>query len=305
VIAPPQWTSQDLDTEREQAEDRFREERGGEALELYTGLFDEYWGYVADFLEQTVDLTQLDEQALDLLSDPKKQKVFRYITGPPVSEDDLKVLAQVQTLSPQRLTRDPDAVVRLVGFLRDWHDRRRFPWLSEEWEPQEHSRNAAILATTALLAMREVETIRRNGAKAVQERMVYDHLREAGLQLVPRRTIRTLNQAPAPGQFCEESKLGTRKADFIIGLWDGRTMPLECKVSNSQLNSIKRLNNDAAVKAEHWRSDFGTVQVVPAAVLGGCYSLQHLEDAQQRGLTLFWAHALEPLISFINMTRQG
>lgn len=98
--------------------------------------------------------------------------------------------------------------------------------------------------------------------------------------------------------------LGTRKADFIIGVFDGRTMPLECKVSNSALNSIKRLNNDAAVKAEVWRRDFGDLNVLPAAVLSGVYKLHNLEDAQQRGLTLFWSHSLEvQLLGWIDQTR--
>ena len=43
-------------------------------------------------------------------------------------------------------------------------------------------------------------------------------------------------------------------------------MPIECKVSNSATNSIKRLNNDAAVKARIWRGEFGERQVVPSAV---------------------------------------
>ena len=40
-------------------------------------------------------------------------------------------------------------------------------------------------------------------------------------------------------------------------------MPIECNVSNSTLNSVKRVKNDAAVKAETWLKDFGTTQVVP------------------------------------------
>src|SRR3546814_5622550 len=65
---------------------------------------------------------------------------------------------------------------------------------------------------------------------------------------------------------------------------DRRVMPIECKVSNSSTNSVKRLNNDAAVKAETWRNDFGQNQVVPTAVLGGVYKLHNLLDAQRRGL---------------------
>ena len=96
---------------------------------------------------------------------------------------------------------------------------------------------------------------------------------------------------------------GTRKADFAIGLWDGRKMPLECKVSNSSTNSIKRLNNDAAVKAGIWIDEFGTAQTVPAAMLSGVFKLRNLEDAQRRGLAIFWAHDLEPFIDWIESTR--
>jgi len=303
VIKPPVHSSENLEAERRRAEEHFREGRHTEPLELYLGLFDEYRGVVEEFLEQTVDLTALAGQAKSLLSDRGKQEVFRYITGPPVSEDDLKVLVQTTSLSPKRLEEDPDVVARIVSFARDWCDRRRFPWLSEGREPNEKDRDAAILATTALLAMRRVETLRRNEGKGMQERLVFDRLKEIGLEEVPPRSVSTLNKAPKPGEFCREAKLGTRKADFIVGLWDGRVMPIECKVSNSTTNSIKRLNNDAAAKAEQWRSDFGTISVIPAAALGGCYNLRNLEDAQQRGLTLFWAHDLGVMLDWIDSTK--
>ena len=80
-------------------------------------------------------------------------------------------------------------------------------------------------------------------------------------------------------------------------------MAIECKVSNSALNSIKRLNNDAAVKAEFWLKHFGTAQMVPAAVLSGVYKLHHLVNAQAHGLALFWAHDLVELLSWIDQTR--
>ena len=88
----------------------------------------------------------------------------------------------------------------------------------------------------------------------------------------------------------------------MIGLFDGRTMPLECKVSNSSTNSVKRINNDAAVKAESWRHDFGSTQVVPGAVLSGVYKVHNLENAQSRGLTLFWAHDLQMLVTWLHNT---
>jgi len=124
-----------------------------------------------------------------------------------------------------------------------------------------------------------------------------------GLVRVAPRAVLTFANAPQPGEFCGESYLGNRKADFLVRLWDNRLMPIECKVSNSATNSVKRLNNDAAAKAEAWRKDFGETQVVPSAVLGGVYKLHNLIDAQNRGLALFWAHDLKALVDFIERTR--
>jgi hypothetical protein len=89
------------------------------------------------------------------------------------------------------------------------------------------------------------------------------------------------------------------KADIVVRLWDDRILPIECKVSNSALNSMKRLNNDAAVKAVAWRLAFGTHQIVPTAVLGGVYNLASLLNAQEKGLSLIWAHDLSPLAQWI------
>jgi hypothetical protein len=84
-----------------------------------------------------------------------------------------------------------------------------------------------VLASAALLATRRVETIRRNLGKQNQEERVKQTLRDAGFIEVKRRRIEHLSKAPQPGQFCEESQLGMKKGDIIVGLWDLRTMAIE------------------------------------------------------------------------------
>jgi hypothetical protein len=249
-----------------------------------------------------VDLSQLDLVALEVLSDKRLALAFRYLAGPMISADDLKTLAEA-VLTPKRLKADPEMVARIVDVVRTGLDRRRFAWISERREPTEHERAAAILATASLIANNRTNTDRRSEGKNNQERAVAERLTAAGLTLVDRREITTLRQAPDLGEFCPESRLGTRKADLTVTAWDGRVVPIECKVSNSATNSVKRLNNDAAVKATSWKKDFGATQVVPIAVLSGVYKLHNLTDAQSRGLTLIWAHNLDPLVEWLLATR--
>ena len=74
-----------------------------------------------------------------------------------------------------------------------------------------------------------------------------------GFVKVSTRQVHTRFNAPEPDNFAAESEFGERKADFIVRLWDNRVMPIECKAENSEINSLKRVNNDAAAKAEVWR----------------------------------------------------
>lgn len=137
----------------------------------------------------------------------------------------------------------------------------------------------------------------------LQETRVKNALREAGFEEVDARTISTPSRAPKPGQFCGESSLVGKKADVVIGLWDERVMPIECKTSNSEVNSYKRVNHEAGGKATHWITKFGQALIVPAVTLAGVFSPQNLFDAQAAGLTVWWSHDLDPLKDWVESTR--
>jgi XamI restriction endonuclease len=304
TVAPPRWTEEQLEADRLTAIEAFRVERMQEPLEAYLEAFDEYRGSVEDLLEATVDLRQLPDAAVEVLTDPSLLEAVRYVAGPPISADDLKTLANVESLAAGRLRADQEMARRVIDTVLLALDRRRFPWVTEDREPDEAEREAAALASAALMASGRVQTARRNVAKDVQEQAVADRLIEAEFeQVAAPRTVPTLAAAPSGGQFCRETQFGSRKADILIGLWDDRKMPCECKVSNSATNSIKRLNNDASVKARTWIGEFGTLSVVPTAVLSGVYKLSHLLSAQASGLTIFWAHDLDALANWIEETR--
>jgi hypothetical protein len=76
-------------------------------------------------------------------------------------------------------------------------------------------------------------------------------------------------------------------------------MLIECKVSNSAVNSYKRINREAVSKAASWLSAFGHAQVIPAAVISGVFNVGNLMQAQEAGLIIFWSHDLKKLGNFI------
>ena len=299
----PIWTREQLELDRIKSIELFRKERMEEPLEDYLEFFDEYQGHIEELLETTVDLTQLESTALEVLTDPNLLDAFRYLAAPPISEDDLKVVSEVTSLSRARLSSSPREVQRLIEVVKTVLDRRRFCWVVENREPTEAERGAAVMASAALMAASRVQTNRRSLGKEKQEAEVKRALTELGFSEVPTRTIETTARAPGRGEFCGESILGGRKADIVVHLWDDRLMPIECKVSNSAINSVKRLNNDAAAKAVVWIREFGERQIVPVAVLGGVYWIHNLEAAQNSGLSLFWAHDLSHLTNWIEATR--
>ncbi|MBX9604109.1 MAG: XamI family restriction endonuclease [Bryobacteraceae bacterium] len=304
MIQPPRWATEQLKKDLARAQEIFRQERLQEPLEAYLDAFERYQGSFENLLETSVDLIELERTAIDVLTDRQLLEAFRYLAGPPLSQDDLKTLSEA-VLTPGRLREDPRMVGRIIDVVRIALDRRRFPWVTEGREPTEEERAAAVLASAALMATSRVTAMRRNEGKDAQEQLLEDTLIKAGLRRVQPRAVQTVQKAPEVGTFCRESLFGGRKADFLIGLWDARILAVECKVSNSSTNSVKRLNNDAAIKAEVWIQEFGWRQVVPAAVLSGVYKIHNLEDAQTRGLTLFWAHDLAQLTQWIGRTGEA
>jgi hypothetical protein len=303
ALPPPRWSDAQLDEARQRAIEDFRRERLQEPLAAYQAWLTQSRATMRALLARTDDLTRIAEHAVAILSDRELRDAFRYLAGPPISLDDLAVLAEADSLSPVRLRADAPLVQRVIETVLAGLDRDRFPWLAEGRPATEPEREAAIIASAALRATQKAATSRRTVGKDAQEERVKLALRARGFTEIERRPMHHIADAPQPGEFCGETIFATRNADIVAGLWDRRAMPIECKVSNSAVNSIKRVKNDVAAKATTWRTRFGEDNVVPVAVLGGVYDLPMLIDVQQRGLTLFWAHDLDAMMDWIARTR--
>lgn len=302
---PVRWTLADLTADVATAMEDFRKERLAEPLALWKETFREHAVLFRKLFDEfgLKDPSQLSAAHIVDLYEKKLGHAFRYLAAPPISDDDLKVLAE-STLSQKSLKTNPDQAERVLKTVLQALDPMRFPWVKDSRTPTTVEWESAILASAALMTAQRVATTRRNTGKDTQEKAVKDYLRTAlNLTEVPPHNINTLMDAPAPGSFSGEANVVGRKADIVVVLYDKRLLLIECKVSNSALNSVKRVNNDAGAKASAWVQSLGDAQVVPAAMLSGVFKAHNLEQAQARKLSLFWAHRLTDLEKFILSTR--
>jgi hypothetical protein len=306
TTSPKRWNTDQLQQDAGTARALFRHERLEEPLDLYN----EFFAKFATLFDNLVDkLPALAADPIDaalvadLVDGRDAQKAFRYLTAPPISADDLMTMADA-TLTASRLRLDVESAKRVRDTVLTVIDPHRFPWVGEMREPTHQERTAAVVSSAALAAAREVETSRRNTAKEGQEQSVKRLLASVGMTEVKSRDIPMLTEAPAPGEFCGESRLAGTRADVVARLADGRVMAVECKVSNSAVNSYKRIVHDTGGKAATWYAQLGRAQVVPAAVLSGVFSAANLADVQDnKGVGLFWQHRLSDLADFVTKAK--
>ncbi|EQD65761.1 type II restriction enzyme XamI, partial [mine drainage metagenome] len=79
-------------------------------------------------------------------------EALRYLAGPPISDDDLQVIADVDSIAPGVLKKNPEALHKVFEVIERVIDPYRFPWMGAGGTPTEQQRAAALLASSVLLA---------------------------------------------------------------------------------------------------------------------------------------------------------
>lgn len=292
---PRRWTSEELSAQRAQAIDGFVswwKEKGNVAYRTH---FANALAQVQVLFTRTDDLLTFGSRDIEGTG-RNMREVIRYLAGPPVSDDDLLALAGS---SGNLVPATADAIAQVISGVLD---PLRFPWLFDVTgarRPNDQERQTALRWTAGLLAAQKAATERRTAASQRQERAVEDLLVADPLNFrkVPPRNIDSPRHFLLQGEFCQQSSVGGTRADLTIGLSD-RLLVIECKVSNSEVNSYKRLIHEVGNKAASWTRAFGQ-GVIPAAVLDGVFKLENLERAQSIGIALFWERDLQSLRDFL------
>ena len=302
------WTAEEIGADAALAVAEFRSRRLAEPLHRYLAVFHAHEAEVRSLVEDLDRvLTDADATTLGALwASDEGRSAFRYLGAPPISSDDLETLAEAPLSSASAMESSGDKRGRLIGVLRAVLDPRRFPWIESARTPTRGELEAAVLATTALVASQRVQTLRRGDEKSSIEGAVRGLLVGMGWQAGQSRGARgiqnLLNDSPAEKTFLTQVNLGKDNADVVVRLGNGHLLAIECKGSNSAINSRKRLNKEAVQNAQGWLEKYGG-EVIPAVALQGVFNPRYVLAAQDTPMLIFWAHRLDDLVAFVNASQ--
>ncbi len=255
-----------------------------------------------------VDVDKPDPEIVRrILLDAELFDALRYMTGPPVSEDDLGVLVtrKIQGIRKTEIKKSAELPVNILNLICKLSDPFRFPWIAARRVPSTRELRTAIQTTMVMHAAQSLQTERRGQGKIVEQRLEmrlvelgFIKISGGGSAFPPKGRITQPSHHPAYPNFYGECIVYGRKVDLFIALRTGQMIALEAKDSSSGLNSTKRLLNDTAAKAKHYQSEGGK-NIISVALLSGVFKVSDLKAAQAAGLYLVWAHDLDGFIEWV------
>ncbi|MHB8668937.1 MAG: XamI family restriction endonuclease, partial [Burkholderiales bacterium] len=121
---------------------------------------------LAPFDPQNTDI----EIARKILTDPQLESALRYVAGPPVSKDDLGVLAtrRRERIGTAAIRTNPTLANEVLALICRLADSERFPWLARGRKPKPHEIKQALRATAALHAAQSMQTERHAYGKVAE-----------------------------------------------------------------------------------------------------------------------------------------
>ena len=263
---------------------------------------------VAHLLWATDDLRAMNGAALQ---DRETLELARLLAVPPISVDDLDTLTDSSFRNwlgqtTDRGARPTDAEFEAAAkIISERLDTDRMPWVADAREPTDEERHLFVEWSAAGPAIARVLTERRGISSARQETATRAAADAADyVPVMPPGTLSDpIKQMHAGSYAMKSRKLNDTNMDVPVRLSDDHPpgllfLAIECKVSNSSLNSRKRLQ-DVRAKREIWDSAGTLYQFRTAAVLAGVYSLPRLMEAQKGGVLIFWEHRLEDLTEYL------
>lgn len=251
-------------------------------------------------------------RASDYLRNPAKaletsgihMMAFRHLLAPPVSQDQFSLLCTGWTkayekpgrkLSPANAKLASDVVLR-------WLHKAAAPWLPSGRSPTRAELRNTLNRASFLIAAQRVQTIQRGRLSSLQEGAVVSLLEKIGWQRRPSKLIDT-RAAVDPKTFMHKTRFATKtttpqEVDIACGLKGTLVAAIECKVTNDETNSVKRIN-DVLKKASAWHDHWGSF-VETVAILQGVIAPKDVDRLTDARVHVFWSHDLESFEQWIS-----
>lgn len=222
---------------------------------------------------------------------------LRHLTAPPKSQDQFRLFCPDWPKSSEKSDRGlstPAAEATAAAFNR-LRDRPLTPWLARASAPTRRELRALLRSRAPLMALKEVETRRRMRLAEAQETAVIARLEAMGWRASPSRQIDRRAELPLR-RYMHLTNFATaqgahQQVDIAIGLGGSYVAAVECKVTNDETNSVKRIN-DVLKKHHAWKAHWGSF-VLTIAVLQGVIKKTDIDRLRDEGVLVFWSHDLD------------
>jgi hypothetical protein len=242
----------------------------------------------SDYLRDTSTALQMDGRHL---------LVFRQVLAPPVSQDQFKLICNAYTKGPENNGKpySPDAAKEIAETISERLDKGVAGWHSRGKLPARRELEAFLRVAATLIGAQKISTARRNRLAFDQEYAVVSMLEEGGWTKL-RSSLIDQRAAVPPRHFMHKTRFATnttrpQEVDIACGLNNSYVVAMECKVTNDETNSVKRIN-DVLKKASAWKEHWGSF-VVTAALLQGVIAPKDVQRLADAGIHVYWSHNLE------------
>ncbi|OYW44038.1 MAG: hypothetical protein B7Z08_03930 [Sphingomonadales bacterium 32-68-7] len=223
--------------------------------------------------------------------------IFRTLMAPPTSQDQFKLICPIWPKGSEKsgTSVNAEAAALVAESFAAWRSPGLAPWLSFGRQPKRREVERLLTTISPLIAHQRIATARRNRLAYEQEQELIQRLQTLGWTKLKSRTID--NQASlAFKEFMHKARFasgisGRAEVDIALGLPKTIVLAMECKVTNDETNSVKRIN-DVVKKADAWKDHWGNF-VQPAALLQGVVKFSDVRRLLEKNVQVFWSHRLD------------
>ena len=230
--------------------------------------------------------------------------VLRHIFAPPISQDQLKLIAPLYPKQSEKKGSklSKAAAQQFSNAFANRRDRFLTPWLETNLPPTKQQVKRLIDTVTPMISSQIFNTVRRNRLSDEQECAVEALLSAKGWTKATAMVV-TSPADISPLTYmrktkCKSSTSATKEVDIACGITPNLILAMECKVSNDATNSVKRVS-DVIDKVKAWKDNWGNF-IQTAALLQGVISYKDVVRLLNIDVEVFWSHDLQPLANWLD-----